>query len=44
MASDFTSELVKDRRNLAAWVILAGILLGVVVLGLLDNKAKQNQV
>jgi len=43
MAGGITSELVKDRRNVAAWVILAGILIATIVLGLLDNKAKQNQ-
>jgi hypothetical protein len=43
MASNFTNELVKDRRNLAAWIILGGILAAVIVLGLLDTKARQNQ-
>jgi hypothetical protein len=43
MASGSSNELVKDRRHLAAWVLLASIVAGVIALGLLDNKAKQNQ-
>ena len=42
MASGFQKELVNDRRNVAAWVIVIGIVLAVVVLGVLDRKAKQS--
>jgi hypothetical protein len=34
---------VDDRRSLAAWVILVGVLLAVVVVAIVDNKGKQRQ-
>jgi hypothetical protein len=39
MASNITNELVKDRRDVAAWVIVAGVVAAVIVLGLLNKKA-----
>lgn len=35
------NELISNRRNVAAWVIVAGIMVAMVVLSLLDKKAKQ---
>lgn len=33
--------LVNDRRNVAAWVVIAGVILATIVLGLLNQKAGQ---
>lgn len=39
MASDVTAYVLDNRRNVAAWLIVAGIVIAVVILGVLDKKA-----
>ena len=34
--------VVKDRKNVAAWVVIAGVILATIVLGLLNRKAEQS--
>lgn len=34
-------SLVNDRRNVAAWVVIAGVILATIILGLLNRKAQQ---
>ena len=36
------NTVVKDRRDIAAWVIIAGVVLATIVLGILDRKSRQN--
>ncbi len=33
--------LVNDRRDIAGWVVIAGVILATIVLGLLNRKAQQ---
>ncbi len=41
MQGSMTDYLLSNRKNLAAWLVLAGILVAVVVLAILDDQAEQ---